>query len=160
MYLLDKMSNSLDNKLEKLKRPEILDADIIRFYNQNEKWIAFIGLKYGKPYEIFTGISDSDTLPIPKTIEKGKIVKVKENGKSRYDFQYTDKYGYINTMGGLSHKFNREFWNYARFVSAMLRGGLDIEYIIETVSKLDQGTEGIETWKTGVIMALQNYLPK
>jgi ribonucleoside-diphosphate reductase alpha chain len=101
-----------------LKRPKSLEAEIIRFNNNDEKWIAFVGIKDGRPYEIFTGLADEEMFPIPKSIKKGNIIKARdENGTSRYDFQYTDKYGYKNTLGGLSHMFDKEYWNYAKLIS-------------------------------------------
>jgi ribonucleoside-diphosphate reductase alpha chain len=144
----------------KYKRPHILDADIIRFNNNEEKWIAFIGLKDGKPYEIFTGIIDDEMFPIPKSITKGKIIKNRdEHGKSRYDFQYTDKYGYNNTLGGLSHMFNKEYWNYAKLFSSVLRHGMPIPDVVNLVASLQLDSDTINTWKNGVERALKKYIP-
>ena len=142
------------------KRPKSLDAEIIRFNNNDEKWIAFVGLLDGRPYEIFTGLADEEMFPIPKTIKKGHILKVKDkNGKSRYDFQYIDKYGYENTMGGLSHMFNSEFWNYAKLISGVLRYGMPIPDVVQLVASLRLDTETINTWKNGVERALKKYIP-
>jgi ribonucleoside-diphosphate reductase alpha chain len=144
----------------KYKRPRVLDADIIRFNNNEEKWIAFIGLKDNKPYEIFTGIVDDEMFPIPKSITKGKIIKNRdEHGKSRYDFQYTDKYGYNNTLGGLSHMFNKEYWNYAKLFSSVLRHGMPIADVVNLVASLQLDSDTINTWKNGVERALKKYIP-
>ncbi len=142
------------------KRPKILDAEIIRFNNNDEKWIAFVGLKGDKPYEIFTGIADEEMFPIPKSITKGQIIKNRnENGDSRYDFQYIDKYGYKNTLGGLSHMFDKEFWNYAKLISSVLRHGMPIPHIVRLVSSLRLDSDTINTWKNGVERALKRYIP-
>ncbi|HCC70402.1 MAG TPA: adenosylcobalamin-dependent ribonucleoside-diphosphate reductase [Bacteroidales bacterium] len=142
------------------KRPRILDADIIRFNNNDEKWIAFVGLKEGVPYEIFTGLTDNEIFPIPDSIRKGKIVKTKdENGKNRYDFQYTDKYGYKNTLGGLSHMFKPEFWNYAKLISGVLRHGMPIPSVVNLVRSLRLDSASINSWKNGVERALKKYIP-
>lgn len=143
-----------------LKRPKVLDCDIIRFKNNNENWIAFIGLLDGRPYEIFTGLQDEEMFPIPKSITKGKIIKTKdEDGNTRYDFQYTDKYGYKNTLGGLSHQFNKEYWNYAKLISSVLRYGMPIPDVVNLVSSLQLDSEAINTWKNGVERALRRYIP-
>ena len=142
------------------KRPKILNAEIIRFNNNNEKWIAFVGLMEGRPYEIFTGLTDEEVFPIPKTITKGQIIKTKdENGNNRYDFQYTDKYGYTNTLGGLSHMFQPEFWNYAKLISGVLRHGMPIRNVLNLVTSLRLDSETINTWKAGVERALKQYIP-
>jgi ribonucleoside-diphosphate reductase alpha chain len=149
-----------EEQLTTFKRPKSLEAEIIRFNNEDEKWIAFVGLLDGRPYEIFTGLADEEMFPIPKTIKKGQILKVKDkNGKSRYDFQYIDKYGYENTMGGLSHMFNSEFWNYAKLISGVLRHGMPIPDVVQLVSSLRLDTETINTWKNGVERALKKYIP-
>ncbi|HKL37724.1 MAG TPA: adenosylcobalamin-dependent ribonucleoside-diphosphate reductase, partial [Bacteroidales bacterium] len=120
-----------------IKRPRELDAEIIRFKNEEEDWIAFVGIKDDRPYEIFTGLADEEVLPIPKSVTRGKIIKVKkESGKSRYDFQYTDKFGYENTLGGISHMFNTEFWNYAKLISGVLRHGMPLPDVVNLVSSL------------------------
>jgi len=142
------------------KRPKVLNAEIIRFNNNNEKWIAFVGVKDGKPYEIFTGMADEEMFPIPVSITKGQIVKNRDkDGKNRYDFQYTDKYGYINTNGGLSHMFQPEFWNYAKLISGVLRHGMPIPDVVNLVSSLQLDNETINTWKVGVERALKKYIP-
>ena len=157
------VSNKEEKKkqsFEPIQRPKELDADIIRFRNNNEEWIAFVGVVDGVPYEIFTGIADEETLPIPKTITKGKIIKVKEKGKpTRYDFQYIDKYGYENTLGGISHMFHKDFWNYAKLISGVLRYGMPIPDVVNLVSSLHLDSENINTWKTGVERALKRYIP-
>ena len=121
------VSNSKDDKKPEWSphRPKVLEADVIRFQNNEEKWIAFVGLKDGVPYEVFTGLQDDEMFPIPKSIVKGKIIKNKDDaGNTRYDFQYSDKYGYKKTLEGLSHMFKPEFWNYARLISGVLRYGM------------------------------------
>ena len=144
----------------KHKRPKTLSAEIIRFNNNAEKWIAFVGIKDGKPYEIFTGIEDDEMFPLPKSITKGTIVKNKSgDGVTRYDFQYTDKYGYINTLGGLSHIFDPEFWNYAKLISSVLRHGMPIPDVVNLVSSLRLDSDTINTWKNGVERALKKYIP-
>ena len=142
------------------KRPRELDADIVKFQNNKEKWIAFIGLLNGRPYEIFTGINDEDEgIFLPKNITKGTIIKnVDENGNKRYDFQYTNKRGYKTTIEGLSHKFNPEFWNYAKLISGVLRYSMPVEQVIKLVEGLDLKDETINTWKNGVERALKKYV--
>lgn len=142
------------------KRPKSLKAEIIRFNNNDEKWIAFVGVKDERPYEIFTGLADEEMFPIPKSIKKGKIIKVKDrDGNSRYDFQYIDKYGYENTLGGLSHMFKKEFWNYAKLISGVLRHGMPIPGVVNLVQSLRLDSETINTWKNGVERALKRYIP-
>ena len=142
------------------KRPKSLEAEILRFNNNEERWISFIGLKDGKPYEIFTGIEDEEMFPLPKKIIKGYIIKNRdEEGNKRYDFQYTDKYGYKNTLGGLSHIFDPEFWNYAKLISSVLRHGMPIPDVVNLVSSLRLDSESINTWKAGVERALKKYIP-
>ena len=141
-------------------RPKVLEADVIRFQNNEEKWIAFVGLKDGVPYEIFTGLQDDEMFPIPKSIVKGKIIKNKDDaGNTRYDFQYSDKYGYKNTLGGLSHMFKPEFWNYARLISGVLRYGMPAKDVVELVSSMKLDSESINTWKNGVERSLKRYIP-
>jgi ribonucleoside-diphosphate reductase alpha chain len=140
-------------------RPVSLDAEIVRFFNGKEKWIAFVGLYEGKPYEIFTGIVDEDVRPIPRTVTMGKIVKVKTDKGSRYDFQYIDKYGYTNTIGGISHMFNKEFWNYAKLISGVLRNGMPIVDVVNLISGLELDSQTMNTWKNGVERALKSYIP-
>jgi len=145
---------------ERPKRPKVLDCDVIRFNFNEEKWVAFVGLKEGKPYEIFTGLADEEIFPIPKTIIKGKIIKVKiENAKTRYDFQYTDKYGYKKTIEGLSHMFKPEFWNYAKLISGVLRHEMPIADVVNLVQSLKLDSESINNWKNGVERALKKYIP-
>ncbi len=145
---------------ERPKRPKVLDCDVIRFNFNEEKWVAFVGLKDGKPYEIFTGIADEEIFPIPKTIIKGKIIKVKtDDAKTRYDFQYTDKYGYKKTIEGLSHMFKPEFWNYAKLISGVLRHEMPIQDVVNLVQSLKLDSESINNWKNGVERALKKYIP-
>jgi len=142
------------------KRPKELEADIIRFKNNDQSWVAFVGLRDGEPYEVFTGIEDEEMFPIPKKITKGTIMKHRvEDGTSRYDFQYIDKYGYKNTLGGLSHIFNPEFWNYAKLISSVLRHGMPLPDVVNLVSSLRLDSESINTWKAGVERALKKYIP-
>ena len=144
-----------------VKRPEKLDADIVRLQNNKEKWIAFIGLIEGKPYEIFTGLADDeDGLLLPRSVQKGLIIKGREeSGASRYDFQYENTRGYKTTIEGLSYKFNPIFWNYAKLISSVLRHGMPIEKVVELVSSLQFDVESINTWKNGVARALKKYIP-
>ncbi len=149
-----------ETHLERPKRPKVLDCDIIRFNYNEEKWIAFVGLKDSRPYEIFTGLADEEIFPIPKTIVKGKIVKNKDDeGNTRYDFQYTDKYGYKNTMGGLSHMFKPEFWNYAKLISGVLRYEMPIADVVNLIQSLKLDSESINNWKNGVERSLKKYIP-
>ena len=142
------------------KRPQILEADIVRFQNNKEKWIAFIGLIEGKPYEIFTGIADDeDGILLPRWVEKGLIIKNRnEDGSSRYDFQYQNKRGYKTTIEGLSHKFDPEYWNYAKLISTTLRYGMPIEKAVELTNSLQLDSASINTWKNGVARALKRYV--
>jgi len=142
------------------KRPEVLEADVVRFQNQKEKWIAFIGLVDNRPYEIFTGLTDDeDGILIPRWVDKGLIIKSRnDDGSSRYDFQYKNKRGYKTTIEGLSHKFNPEFWNYAKLISGTLRHGMPIDKTIDLIQSLQLDTESINTWKNGVQRALKRYV--
>ena len=144
-----------------LKRPVELEADVVRFQNNKEKWIAFIGLIDNRPYEIFTGIADDDEgIFCPKSVTKGKIIKaVNENGEKRYDFQFINKRGFKTTIEGLSEKFNPEFWNYAKLISGVLRYGMPIEQVLKLVASLELDNKSINTWKMGVERALKKYLP-
>ena len=144
-----------------LKRPIVLDADVVRFQNNKEKWIAFIGLIDGRPYEIFTGIADDEEgIFCPKSVTKGKIIKViGEDGEKRYDFQFVNKRGFKTTIEGLSAKFNPEFWNYAKLISGVLRYGMPIAQVLKLVSSLELDNQSINTWKMGVERALKKYLP-
>lgn len=128
----------------------MLECDVVRFQNNKEKWVAFVGLLNGYPYEIFTGLQDDEEgIVLPKTVTKGKIIKHKdETGKSRYDFQFENKRGYKTTVEGLSEKFNPEYWNYAKLISGVLRYRMPIEHVIKLVGSLQLKSESINTWKT------------
>ena len=142
-----------------LKRPKSIPADIVRFKNGNEDWIAFVGLQDGRPYEIFTGKIEEDAMYIPRKITKGYIIKVREeDGSKRYDFQYVDRYGYTNTIGGISRLFDEEFWNYAKLISGVLRHGMPIEKTVSLIESLHLNSESINTWKVGVCRALKQYI--
>ena len=144
-----------------LKRPIELEADVIRFQNNKEKWIAFVGLIDGRPNEIFTGLADDEEgIFCPKSVNKGKIIKAfDENGNKHYDFQFINKRGYKTTIEGLSDKFNPEFWNYAKLISGVLRYGMPIDQVLKLVSSLELDSKSINTWKMGVERALKKYLP-
>lgn len=141
-------------------RPKVLDADIVRFQNNKEKWVAFIGLLDGYPYEIFTGLQDDDEgILLPKSVTSGRIIKnVDEEGNKRYDFQFENKRGYKTTIEGLSEKFNKEYWNYAKLISGVLRYRMPIEQVIKLVGSLQLNSENINTWKNGVERALKKYI--
>ncbi|WP_075591498.1 adenosylcobalamin-dependent ribonucleoside-diphosphate reductase [Labilibacter marinus] len=143
------------------KRPDVLEGDVVRFQNNKEKWIAFVGLMEDRPYEIFTGLADDeDGILLPKSVSKGLIIKSREkDGTSRYDFQFENKRGYKTTIEGLSHKFDKEYWNYAKLISGVLRHGMDIADAIDLVSGLQLDNESINTWKNGVERALKKYIP-
>lgn len=143
-------------------RPKELEADVVRFQNNKEKWIAFVGLLNGKPYEIFTGLADDeDGLLIPKSVQNGKIIRNVDEvlGRSRYDFQYSNRRGYKTTIEGLSYKFDPEYWNYAKLISGVLRYGMPIDQVIKLVSGLQLGSGSINNWKNGVERALKKYVP-
>ncbi|PZX46379.1 adenosylcobalamin-dependent ribonucleoside-diphosphate reductase [Algoriphagus chordae] len=142
------------------KRPQILEADVVRFQNNKEKWIAFIGLIDGRPYEVFTGLADDeDGILIPRWANKGLIIKNRnEDGSSRYDFQYKNMRGYKTTIEGLSHKFDPEYWNYAKLISSTLRYGMPIEKIVDLINSLQLDSESINTWKNGVVRAVKRYV--
>lgn len=145
-----------------MKRPVELEADVVRFQNNKEKWIAFVGLDgEGKPYEIFTGLADEDDgIFCPKNVSKGKIIKaVDESGRKRYDFQFTNKRGYKITIEGLSEKFDPEYWNYAKLISGVLRYGMPIDQVLKLVEGLQLDSDSINTWKNGVVRALKKYMP-
>lgn len=144
-----------------IKRPNELEADVVRFQNNKEKWIAFVGLRDGRPYEIFTGLADDeDGIFCPKSVSHGKIIKaVDADGNKRYDFQFVNKRGYKTTIEGLSDKFNPEYWNYAKLISGVLRYGMPIDQVLKLVSTLELDSQSINTWKMGVERALKKYLP-
>ncbi|HBX52738.1 MAG: ribonucleoside-diphosphate reductase, adenosylcobalamin-dependent [Bacteroidetes bacterium RIFOXYA12_FULL_35_11] len=142
------------------KRPKMLEADVIKFNNNNEKWVAVVGVLDGRPYEIFTGMEDEEVLYIPKVVKKGYIIKnVDENGVKRYDFQYVDKHGYKTTFEGLSRMFDKEYWNYAKLISSVLRYGMPIPDVVNLIGSLQLDSENINTWKNGVERALKRYIP-
>lgn len=144
-----------------IRRPIELEADVVKFQNNKEKWIAFVGLLNGKPYEIFTGLADDEEgIFCPKSVTKGKIIKaIDENGNKRYDFCFINKRGYKTTIEGLSDKFNPEFWNYAKLISGVLRYGMPIDQVLKLISSLELDSQSINTWKNGVERALKKYLP-
>lgn len=144
-----------------IKRPIELEADVVRFQNNKEKWIAFVGLADGRPYEIFTGLADDeDGIFCPKGVTRGKIIKaVDASGRKRYDFQFVNKRGYKTTIEGLSEKFNPEFWNYAKLISGVLRYGMPIDQVLKLVSGLELDSNSINTWKNGVERTLKKYMP-
>jgi ribonucleoside-diphosphate reductase alpha chain len=156
----DKKNKKNETSHFPIKRPKELDAEILRFKNNDEDWIAFVGLLDDHPYEIFTGRKEEDTFPIPSKVKKGKILKTRnEDGTKRYDFQYVDKYGYKVTMGGLSHQFNSEFWNYAKLISGVMRHGMPVMDAINLISSLRLDNESINTWSAGVVRSLKKYIP-
>lgn len=141
-------------------RPKELECDVVRFQNNKEKWVAFVGLLDGYPYEIFTGLQDDEEgISLPKSVNKGKIIKkIDENGKKRYDFQFENKRGYKTTVEGLSEKFNPEYWNYAKLISGVLRYRMPIANVIKLVGQLQMDSQSINTWKIGVERALKKYI--
>ena len=143
------------------KRPTSLEADVVRFQNNKEKWIAFVGLVDGRPYEIFTGLADDeDGLFLPKSVTRGHIIKAMDDcGNKRYDFQFVNKRGHKTTIEGLSDKFNPEYWNYAKLISGVLRYGMPIDQVVKMVDGLQLDSESISTWKAGVERALKKYIP-
>lgn len=140
-------------------RPTVLEADVVRFQNNKEKWVAFVGLLDGRPYEIFTGLMDDDEgIMLPKSVTKGRIIKaVNPDGSKRYDFQFENKRGYKTTVEGLSEKFNPEYWNYAKLISGVLRYQMPLDHVIRLVSSLQLESQSINTWKVGVERALKKY---
>ena len=166
------MANDKDKKNEPCncypeitpKRPKELDCEVVRFQNNKEKWIAFVGLLNGKPYEIFTGLADDeDGLMLPKSVTNGKIIRnlhEDTTGIKTYDFQFTNKYGYKITIEGLSHKFNPEYWNYAKLISGVLRYGMPIDQVVRLVGSMQLNNESINNWKMGVERALKKYIPE
>ncbi|MCF6333638.1 MAG: adenosylcobalamin-dependent ribonucleoside-diphosphate reductase, partial [Draconibacterium sp.] len=159
------VSNADGNKAKSnsfpTKRPERLEADVVRFQNNKDRWIAFMGLLDGKPYEIFTGLlDDEDGILLPRSITKGYIIKNRESVEiSRYDFQYINKRGYKTTIEGLSHKFNPVYWNYAKLISGTLRHGMPIHKVVELVTSLQLDNDTINSWKAGVARSLKKYIP-
>lgn len=141
-------------------RPDVLECDVVRFQNNKEKWVAFVGLMDGYPYEIFTGLQDDDEgIVLPKTVTKGRIIKIiNSDGTKRYDFQFENKRGYKTTVEGLSEKFNKEYWNYAKLISGVLRYRMPLQNVLRLVSSLSLESENINTWKNGVERALKKYL--
>ena len=147
-----------DNKVR--VRPAELECDVVRFQNNKDKWIAFVGIKDGVPYEIFTGLADDEEgILLPKSVTKGKIIRVvQEDGTKRYDFQFVNSRGFKTTMEGLSYKFDKEFWNYAKLISGVLRYGMPIDQVIKMISSLQMDSETINSWKVGVERALKKYI--
>lgn len=141
-------------------RPESLECDVVRFQNNKEKWVAFVGLLNGYPYEIFTGLQDDDEgIVLPKSVTKGRIIKaINPDGTKRYDFQFENKRGYKTTVEGLSEKFNKEYWNYAKLISGVLRYRMPLDRIVKLVSQLQLDDESINNWKNGVERALKKYI--
>ncbi len=141
------------------KRPKTIEADIVRFNNNHEKWIAVVGTIDGRPYEIFTGRAE-DSFSILSQVDKGWVIRNKsEDGRARYDFQYEDKDGYKTTIEGLSRTFTQEYWNYAKLISGVLRHGMPINFVVEMVAHLHLSEESLNTWKNGVVRALKKYIP-
>ena len=161
LVAIEKKPEVAEVKPHVVKRPIELEADVVRFQNNKEKWIAFVGLIDGAPYEIFTGLADDDDgIFCPKSVTHGKIIKaVDEKGNKRYDFQFINKRGYKTTIEGLSDKFNPEYWNYAKLISGVLRYGMPIDQVLKLVGGLELDSQSINTWKMGVERALKKYLP-
>ena len=154
----DASDNSEFKETTAPSRPQRLDAKVVRFQNKKEKWIAVVGLLNGRPYEIFTGKTE-DVFNMPPAIEYGWVIKNRrEDGSSQYDFQYEDKDGYKVTMGGLSRSFNKEFWNYAKLISGVLRHGMPLHYVVDLIGKMNLYDENINTWKSGVVRALKTFI--
>ena len=141
------------------KRPISLECDVVKFQNKKEKWVAFVGLLDGYPYEIFTGVlDDEDGIALPKTVSKGHIIKhIDEDGSKRYDFTFVNRRGYKTTIEGLSERFNKEYWNYAKLISGVLRYRMPLTNVIKLVSSLQLENENINTWANGVARALKKY---
>ena len=141
-------------------RPQTLECDVVRFQNNKEKWVAFVGLLNGYPYEIFTGLQDDEEgIMLPKSVTKGKIIKQQNpDGTKRYDFQFENMRGYKITVEGLSEKFNPEYWNYAKLISGVLRYRMPLDHVIKLVSSLQLQSDSINTWKNGVERALKKYV--
>lgn len=142
-----------------LERPSELNCQVVHFKNEKKEWVAFIGIIDGIPYEIFTGPKDLDVFPIPSSVTEGVIIKVKQEGEhSRYDFRYIDSYGYTNTLGGLSRIFDKEYWNYGRLVSGLLRSRIPVEQVVKIVDGLNFTKAGLNNWKSGVIRSLKSFI--
>lgn len=154
----DRASQQLPNVVE--VRPKSLECDVVRFQNNKEKWVAFVGLLAGRPYEIFTGVlDDEDGIALPKNVVKGHIIKnVDESGAKRYDFQFENRRGYKTTVEGLSEKFNKEYWNYAKLISGVLRYGMPLPNVLKLVSSLSLDDDELDNWKNGVVRALKKYV--
>lgn len=141
------------------QRPQSLACDVWRFQNKKEKWVAFVGLLEGRPYEIFTGLQDDEEgIVLPKSVNAGWIVKnINPDGPSRYDFSFQNRRGYKTTVEGLSGRFNKEYWNYAKLISGVLRHGMPVENVIRLIDSLQLESDTINTWKVGVVRALKKY---
>ncbi|MBC8147919.1 MAG: ribonucleoside-diphosphate reductase, adenosylcobalamin-dependent, partial [Bacteroidetes bacterium] len=140
--------------------PKILDAEVLRFQNNKERWIAFVGLYKNKPYEIFTG--KAEDFIVPQWVNNGQITrkeKSKKDERAQYDFSFTDKQGYEVIQPGLSRSFEKEYWNYAKLISGILRHGMPLPFVVELVSNLDLHDETINTWKNGVVRAIKKFIP-
>ncbi len=148
----------MDTKEKEQRRPAELECDVVRFQNAKDKWVAFVGLLDGRPYEIFTGLQDDEEgILLPKAVNSGKIIKtVLPDGTKRYDFQFENSRGYKTTVEGLSEKFNPIYWNYAKLISGVLRYGMPINNVIKLISSLDMDG-GLNTWTNGVVRALKKY---
>ena len=145
-----------------VERPTVLERDVVRFQNNKEKWVAFVGLLDGRPYEIFTGIQDDDEgIVLPKTVVGGKIIRqTNEDGSHRYDFQFENRRGYKTTVEGLSEKFNPDCWNYAKLISGVLRYRMPIRLVVKLIESLTFREEMLNMWKNGVARALKKYMPE
>lgn len=162
LYLLDNNILKNSERFSKVveQRPDVLECDVVRFQNNKEKWVAFVGLMDGHPYEIFTGLQDDEEgIVLPKLVTKGRIIKATNpDGSHRYDFQFENKRGYKTTVEGLSEKFNKEYWNYAKLISGVLRYGMPLENVVRLVSSMQMESEDINTWTVGVERALKKYI--
>ena len=155
----DVLENTEFKETRAPSRPKRLDAKVVRFQNNKEKWIAVVGLLNGRPYEIFTGKTE-DVFVVPQAVGYGWVIKTKrEDGSTQYDFQYEDKEGYKITMGGLSRSFDKEFWNYAKLISGVLRHGMPLHYVVDLIGKMNLYDDNINTWKSGVVRALKTFIP-
>lgn len=141
------------------QRPEVLECDVVRFQNNKEKWVAFVGLLDGRPYEIFTGLQDDEEgILLPKAVTHGRIIKATNpDGTHRYDFQFSNKRGYKTTVEGLSEKFNKEYWNYAKLISGILRYRMPLDNVLKLIGSMQMESESINTWTAGVVRALKKY---